>query len=234
MRSRSCSSVDARPEPAHELLDLVFGDRKGGSDENGVLDNITGAGGVHPEISLQRFADHALCEACARGKPPLRLTALHEFEAEEQPQPANVGHVRMVGKLCEQAFLQMGTHLRCSFDEVLVLHDRQHCIGHRTVAALTTEREEHETLASGGTPGDGAFAPNSRFSPRDFVDGMSNTLGYSEVKAYTPNTGNDAAATDASPSSLDSFTAGTFSANGHTEWVDGKIQETGFTTVFGD
>src|SRR5690606_7517725 len=29
-------------------------------------------------------------------------------------------------------------------------------------------------------PGDGAFAPNSRFSPRDFIDGTSNTLGFSE------------------------------------------------------
>ncbi|MFO1093882.1 MAG: DUF1559 domain-containing protein [Planctomycetaceae bacterium] len=89
------------------------------------------------------------------------------------------------------------------------------------------------TLASGGAPGDGAFAPNSRCSPRDFVDGMSNTLGFSEVKAYTPNVGNDAAATDVIPASLAGFTGGTFSATGHTEWVDGKIHETGFTTAFG-
>ena len=27
--------------------------------------------------------------------------------------------------------------------------------------------------------------------------------------------------------------AGSFSTSGHTEWVDGKIHETGFTTVFG-
>jgi prepilin-type N-terminal cleavage/methylation domain-containing protein len=88
------------------------------------------------------------------------------------------------------------------------------------------------TLGDGGRPGDGAFAPNSRFSPRDFIDGMSNTLCFSEVKAYTPNVGNDAAATDAVPTSISGFTAGSLSANGHTEWVDGKIHETGFTTTF--
>jgi len=88
------------------------------------------------------------------------------------------------------------------------------------------------TLESGGTPGDGAFAPNSSFSSSDFLDGMSNTLGFSEVLAYMPNIGNDAAATDTIPTSLASFTAGSLSTTGHTEWVDGKIHETGFTTAF--
>jgi hypothetical protein len=87
-------------------------------------------------------------------------------------------------------------------------------------------------LADGGTPGDGAFAPNSSFTPAAFRDGLSNTLGFSEVKTYTNNVGNDAAATDTVPTSLSGFTAGSLSGNGHTEWVDGKIHETGFTTVF--
>jgi len=61
---------------------------------------------------------------------------------------------------------------------------------------------------------------------------MSNTLGFSEVLAYMPNIGNDAAATDTIPTSLAGFTSGSYSTTGHTEWVDGKIHETGFTTVF--
>ena len=86
----------------------------------------------------------------------------------------------------------------------------------------------------GVDPGDGAFAPNSRFSARDFTDGMSNTVGFSEVKAYTPNGGGVDPATATPPTSLDltSLVTGTISLTGHTEWVDGKIHETGFTTTF--
>lgn len=95
-------------------------------------------------------------------------------------------------------------------------------------------------LADGGMPGNGAFAPNSRFGPQHFADGMSNTLCASEVKCYTNNVGNDAAATDALPTlaSILSFSSGTMttavvgSVGGHREWVDGKVHETGFTTAF--
>lgn len=88
------------------------------------------------------------------------------------------------------------------------------------------------TLAQGGVPGNGAFAPNSKFRPGDFRDGLTNTLCFSEVKAYTPNVGGTGTeGTDALPTSISSFT-GTLSPNGHTEWVDGKIHETGFTTTF--
>lgn len=89
-------------------------------------------------------------------------------------------------------------------------------------------------LADGGVPGDGAFAPNSNFTSAHFTDGMSNTLCASEVKCYTNNIGNDAAASDSLPnqSSILGFSGGTFSAQGHREWTDGKIHETGFTTAF--
>lgn len=89
-----------------------------------------------------------------------------------------------------------------------------------------------DPIINGGTQGDGAFAPNSRFSPRDFTDGMSNTLCYSEVKTYTPNVGNGHEGTDTPPTSIDTFVAGKYSATGHTEWVDGKVHENGFTTTF--
>ncbi|MFN0051141.1 MAG: DUF1559 domain-containing protein, partial [Planctomycetales bacterium] len=87
-------------------------------------------------------------------------------------------------------------------------------------------------LTDGGTPGDGAFAPNSRMRPADFVDGMSNTLGFAEIKAYTPNVGNGREGTDEIPDSVAAYSAGNYSPNGHTEWVDGKVHETGFTTAF--
>ncbi|MEZ6035324.1 MAG: DUF1559 domain-containing protein [Planctomycetaceae bacterium] len=90
------------------------------------------------------------------------------------------------------------------------------------------------SFADGVQPGFGAFGPNSKFSDRDFTDGLSNTLGFSEVKAYTPNGGGVDPVNATPPTSLDltSLVTGTVSPNGHTEWVDGKIHETGFTTAF--
>jgi prepilin-type N-terminal cleavage/methylation domain-containing protein len=94
----------------------------------------------------------------------------------------------------------------------------------------------------GGTPGDGAFAPNTNFTTASFTDGTSNTLCTSEVKCYTNNYGNDAAASDTLPTSATilgysggsgGFTPGLpGSTGGHREWTDGKIHETGFTTTF--
>ena len=95
-------------------------------------------------------------------------------------------------------------------------------------------------LSTGGVAGDGAFAPNSNFTTASFLDGVSNTLCASEVKCYTNNIGNDAAATDPYPTLavILSSTAGTLTLGvpgdkgGHREWTDGKVHETGFTTAF--
>lgn len=95
-------------------------------------------------------------------------------------------------------------------------------------------------LAAGGVAGDGAFAPNSNFTTANFTDGVSNTLCASEVKCYTSNIGNDAAATDPYPTlaSILTYSSGTITLSapgdkgGHREWVDGKVHETGFTTTF--
>lgn len=86
--------------------------------------------------------------------------------------------------------------------------------------------------------GDGAFAPNQGFLPRDFADGMSNTIAASEVKAYQPNlwdTNNPSAlgvAPPATPGALAAYFGGTFDSNGHTEWIEGDVHECGFTTTF--
>jgi prepilin-type N-terminal cleavage/methylation domain-containing protein len=92
-----------------------------------------------------------------------------------------------------------------------------------------------------GQFGDGAFGPNSRTSSRDFVDGMSNTLCFSEVKAYTPYARNSPSplpaglappATVADLCSFVSSAAEKQANSGHTEWADGRSHHAGFTTTF--
>jgi prepilin-type processing-associated H-X9-DG protein len=36
----------------------------------------------------------------------------------------------------------------------------------------------------------------------------------------------------ANPAALNAYLGGTFDSNGHTEWVEGDVHETGFTTTF--
>ncbi|MFM8272470.1 MAG: DUF1559 domain-containing protein [Gemmata sp.] len=90
--------------------------------------------------------------------------------------------------------------------------------------------------------GDGAFGPNRTLRPGDFTDGLSNTLAAAEVKAFTnrvtamPNTTVYPVppAPPASPADATAYPLGTFNPASytHVEWVDGKVHETGFTTVF--
>ncbi len=96
--------------------------------------------------------------------------------------------------------------------------------------------------AAGMRTGDGAFAPNRGFRPGDFADGMSNTLALAEVKGYTTRlTGASNATTyptppapPSSPADLAGFGPAALdpARMTHVEWVDGKVHETGFTTVF--
>jgi len=61
----------------------------------------------------------------------------------------------------------------------------------------------------------------------------------SEVKAFQPNlwdTNKPTAlgvAPPANPAAASAFYGGTFDSNGHTEWVEGDVHESGFTTTFG-
>ena len=86
--------------------------------------------------------------------------------------------------------------------------------------------------------GNGAFAPNFSARPRDFIDGMSNTLGFAEVKAYTAYNRDGSTGTSlipAAPAEVDALIAagGSNKANsGHTEGVDGRVHQTGMTTTF--
>ncbi len=89
-----------------------------------------------------------------------------------------------------------------------------------------------------GQTGDGGFAPNRAFRPAEISDGFSNTLAAAEVKAFQPNlwdtmmpaVENVSAPLD--PAELVPYLGGTFDTNGHTEWVEGDVHESGFTTTF--
>lgn len=89
----------------------------------------------------------------------------------------------------------------------------------------------------GGRTANGAFVINHKITDGAFVDGMSNTLAFAEIKAYQPNVkpGTPNGPNEPIPASADTIAglagSATVSLTGHTEWVDGKVHETGFTTV---
>ena len=83
--------------------------------------------------------------------------------------------------------------------------------------------------------GAGAFFPNSGLGDKDFPDGLSNTLMFAEVKAWQPyyrdgqsGTADVAETTDEICSLGGSFKPDT----GHTEWIDGRVHQSGFTATF--
>jgi prepilin-type N-terminal cleavage/methylation domain-containing protein len=85
--------------------------------------------------------------------------------------------------------------------------------------------------------GNGAFVVNKKLGDKSYTDGLSKTLAFSEVKSYTnklANSGSPATLNAAIPDTAAAVVAygGTFGTTGHTEWVDGKIFETGFTATF--
>jgi prepilin-type N-terminal cleavage/methylation domain-containing protein/prepilin-type processing-associated H-X9-DG protein len=85
--------------------------------------------------------------------------------------------------------------------------------------------------------GTGVFLLNRPLRMAEILDGTSNTLGLAEVKAFTPylrDGGNPAGAAmrPNSPDQVASFGGEFKSDSGHTEWVDARIHQTGFTTTF--
>jgi len=94
-----------------------------------------------------------------------------------------------------------------------------------------------------GTDGEGVFAPNARLKPTAIKDGLSNTLCAAEVKAFTPyvrNTTDPGSTPPSGPDQIAALAAGgqaklgptTNDNTGHTEWPDGRVHHSGFTTVF--
>ncbi|MFO0900308.1 MAG: DUF1559 domain-containing protein [Pirellulales bacterium] len=86
--------------------------------------------------------------------------------------------------------------------------------------------------------GSGAFAVNKAMRPSQFEDGLSNTIGFAEVKAHQPilrdglkpNTMD--VPVPATPADAVAY-GGTFDADlSHTEWVNGMFVQTGMSTAF--
>lgn len=87
-----------------------------------------------------------------------------------------------------------------------------------------------------GRQGDGAFAPNSKFTFAAFQDGTSNTLMAADVKSWTPTRRTGGPSPTTVPQTVADVEAlmsqGTiFRDNGHTEWFDGIVHHAGFTTT---
>lgn len=91
-----------------------------------------------------------------------------------------------------------------------------------------------------GQSGDGAI-PVGRFCrPIEFTDGLSNTIAFSEVKAYQPYVRNTATPTTLNaPFPADTAAVAALAATGsfrgeigHTEWTDSPCHQSGFSFVF--
>jgi len=83
--------------------------------------------------------------------------------------------------------------------------------------------------------GSGAFFPNAGLGTRNFGDGLSNTLMLAEVKGWTPyyrDIGTGGAVPANEPSEICSQGGSFKTESGHTEWVDGRTHQTGFTATF--
>lgn len=91
---------------------------------------------------------------------------------------------------------------------------------------------------AGQLAGDGAFVVNRRMTEAGCTDGMSNTLALAEVKAYNPylrDGGSPSGPNVPIPTSTAQVVGygGSFKPDsGHTEWVDARVHQTGFTAVF--
>ncbi|MGL4513366.1 MAG: DUF1559 domain-containing protein [Lacipirellulaceae bacterium] len=83
---------------------------------------------------------------------------------------------------------------------------------------------------------EGPFQPNRGTRLAEVSDGTSQTLMLAEVRGWTPYA-RDGAHSNATPPQLKgdvcALPPGSFKADsGHTEWVDGRVHQTGFTTLF--
>jgi hypothetical protein len=84
--------------------------------------------------------------------------------------------------------------------------------------------------------GDGVFYPNSHLSLATIKDGTTHTALAAEVRAWQPYTRNGGPATmvppnDVAEAAVIAASGAQFKNTGHTEWPDGRVHHTGFTTT---
>jgi len=85
--------------------------------------------------------------------------------------------------------------------------------------------------------GDGVFVVNRATRIADIADGTSNTLCLAEVKAFTPYLRDGGVPSSivpipSLPTDISTFGGEFKTDSGHTEWVDARTHQTGFTTTF--
>lgn len=96
---------------------------------------------------------------------------------------------------------------------------------------------------TGHTCGEGCFSRNSQMRLAQIADGLSNTLCAAEVKSYQPcilNTVDPGWRVPQSPATPGHYANGADlklgtnrdTNEGHSEWCDGQVHQTGFTTTF--
>ena len=93
----------------------------------------------------------------------------------------------------------------------------------------------------GGQRGDGPFYVNSKTRFGSVMDGTSNTFCVAEVKAFTSyirNTSDPGEVPPTDATAFDGFSGqlklgeNLHQNTGHTEWCDGRVHHSGFTTVY--
>ncbi len=89
---------------------------------------------------------------------------------------------------------------------------------------------------NGRNVGEGMFTAGRGRKFRDCLDGLSHTLAFAEVKAWSPYLRDSGIAGDVNMPVLENEVCGLGGSlkteTGHTEWVDGRVHQTGFTTTF--
>ena len=84
--------------------------------------------------------------------------------------------------------------------------------------------------------GQGTFLPQEASRFRDVLDGLANTLAFAEVKASNPYY-RDVGTTGqlpmpSEPAQICALGGSLKADTGHTEWADGRVHQTSFTTTF--
>lgn len=82
---------------------------------------------------------------------------------------------------------------------------------------------------------EGVFEANKELRMAKITDGTSNTLMYAEVKGWQPYDRDAAHADNTWPANADAICSlpnGSFKTEtGHTEWIDGRVHQSGFTAL---